>query len=91
MIDRESAFEILDEKLAKKQAEEERIKQEEAIRKEQIKKDQDESRALRQQKRNKSELEKQLGRMTNSALNSMSRSLGTKIMRGILGSIFGGK
>ncbi|MDD7761214.1 MAG: DUF853 family protein [Firmicutes bacterium] len=90
-VDRESAFEILEERILLKKEQDEKLEAEEAKRKEEIRRDQDEARAERQKKRNKSELEKQIGRMTNSALNSMSRTLGNKILRGILGGLIGKK
>ena len=91
MIDRESAFEILEEKLTKIQEEAEAKALAEEKRKEDIRRDQDESRAERQKRRNKSELEKAMGKMANQTIYSMSRTLGNRIMRGILGGIFGGK
>ncbi len=83
VVDRESAFEILQERAekaaeeaAQKAAEEKRLKEEERKRKEA-------SKGSRRQSLGEAILK--------SAARSMARSIGTRIVRGILGSIFKGR
>ncbi|WP_300410958.1 helicase HerA-like domain-containing protein [Lagierella sp.] len=91
--DRESAYEVLIEKLKEqeeieknKALEEERKKQEEIDRKEQERLQKEEEKRRRQEERERREKNKYLNRGIDSILGTVTRTIGREIARGILGS-----
>ncbi|MDO5717069.1 MAG: DUF853 family protein [Tissierellia bacterium] len=88
-VDRESAYEVLMEKLIAnkylEQLEEERKREV----KEKREAEREAARIEREKRRNRSFVEKELERMKNSAVGTVGRGVGRQILRGILGSILG--
>lgn len=102
-VDRDSAYERLQQKVAERQQQteseasaKEQAKQQEALAKQQAK---EQERLAREQQKEADRAAKQrekltqdiVGTFAKSAARSLGRSTGQKIVRGLLGSLFGGK